>query len=133
MKKKPLIFDIVKSVIRIVKFGLAIATGLVVLCFLILYKLGLSIDFAPEAVPGREPWQNVTNSEKGRIGMQEEQVLHIMGKPDRINSYGPKDDKWWNHQGVKSYHYHPPDLASDGIDIWMDTTDTVVHVTHFEL
>ena len=105
--------------------------GLIVgLGFCLIYFM---LNFSPWAQVAR---RNVLNSEKVRIGMKKEEALRIMGKPDRIDSYSqlfdPNHHGLWRHQGLKSYHYRPPALASDGINIWMDTTDTVVHITYFE-
>jgi hypothetical protein len=120
MKKiKPLIF-------RMVRKGLAITTGLFIIICIFFDKCDITIG---PAISPEQVRQNVLNSEKVRIGMKEE-VLQIMGSPQRIDSYGLNDPKWWNQQGVKSYHYQPPDLASDGIDIRMDTTGAVVHITY---
>ena len=92
------------------------------------------LNFSPWAQVAR---QNVSNSEKVKIGMPKDEVLSIMGKPDRIESLSqyvdPTHPGVWRHKGLKTYYYRPPALAGDGIFIWLDTTDTVVYITHFEL
>ncbi len=107
------------------KFGLMVVFGL---C-LIYYMLTSS----PWAQVAR---RNVLNSQKVRIGMEGDEVLKIMGDPDKaeVSQYvDPTHKGVWGHKGLKWYYYRPPAFAGDGIYIWMDAADTVVHITYFEL
>ncbi len=112
------------------KVGLSIALGVSLIFGFIYYGL----NFSPSAQAAR---QNVLNSEKIKVGMPKGEVLQIMGQPDRIEPLSkyvdPKHHGVWRHEGLQRYYYQPPALAGDGIYIWMDTTDTVVHITYFEL
>ena len=107
------------------KFGLIVVLGLCLIYF--------TLNFSPWAQVAR---QNVLNSEKLRIGMPEDEVLQIMGEPDRaeVSKYSDPNHKGvWRHKGLKWYYYRPPAFADDGIYIWMDAADTVVSITYFEL
>lgn len=106
------------------KFGLIVVFGLCLGYFM--------LKFSPWAQVAR---RNVLNSEKVRIGMPKQEVLQIMGEPDKFEVsqyYDPNHTGVWGHKGLKWYYYRPPALAGDGIYIWMDAADTVVHITYFE-
>ncbi len=96
------------------KVGLAIALGFILIFSLIYYRL----NFSPSALVAR---QNVINSEKVQIGMPKDEVLQVMGQPDRIEPLSkhvdPNHHGVWRHEGLKRYYYRPPVLAGDGIYI----------------
>jgi len=62
---------------------------------------------------------NYENCLKVQIGMSQEEVLEIMGKPDTIFSNQFKEN-------YISFYYTPPALSSSGIDIIIDNNSNKV-------
>lgn len=77
---------------------------------------------SPRALKARK---NVANSEKIEIGMTKEEVIYIMGEPDK------KRLSFWNTID-SMYYYEPPFSASEGIYIQFDSIDTVNEIVPFE-
>jgi hypothetical protein len=70
-------------------------------------------------------YENVENSKKISIGMNEKEFIKIMGKPDSIfEEYS--DNK------LRIYYYEPPFASSSGIDIYVDSSNKVCKIIYFE-
>jgi hypothetical protein len=67
---------------------------------------------------GRRTQRNADNVDKVAVGMSLNDAVTIMGKPDTVFS------SYYN-DGSTIYQYEPPFAASDGIDIYVDSTFTV--------
>jgi hypothetical protein len=71
--------------------------------------------------------KNVANCMEITIGMEVNQVVEIMGKPDNIIIY----DGRVNYADMKilKYYYNSPFLASSGVEIYFDfQTNKVVYI-----
>jgi hypothetical protein len=73
----------------------------------------------------RKAYENVENSERLSEGMNLNQVIEVMGKPDTI--YPSYFDK---SQDI--YYYEPPFAASSGIEIYIDSLGVVDRIILFE-
>lgn len=67
---------------------------------------------------------NIANSKKVKISMTPSEVLKIMGKPDYSDTL--------DYKGLKVYSYLPPYGASEGIDIYFDSTNLVNRIILLE-
>lgn len=70
--------------------------------------------------------QNVINSKKIQVDFSKDEMLIIMGEPDS-KYFTPLEI------GKEVYYYEPPFGASEGIDIYVDTsTNKVARIVYFE-
>lgn len=70
-------------------------------------------------------YKNVKNSKEINIGIPKEEMLKIMGEPKAIH-------KAYLDSTQIIYFYEPPFAASEGIDIYIDSTNRVSRITYFE-
>lgn len=72
-----------------------------------------------------QPNRNRENAEKVRIGMTSEEVLQLMGQPDK------KSILFTNRPDVDyTYSYRAPFASSDGIYISFDKQGQVIHIAN---
>ncbi|MFY0626016.1 MAG: hypothetical protein JXR07_06970 [Reichenbachiella sp.] len=67
----------------------------------------------------KEAWRNVENSKKIEIGMQKNEVIEIMGRPNSIN------------QKSSSLFYSPPFMSSSGIVFFFEE-NRVIRIEYYE-
>ncbi|MDQ3396143.1 MAG: hypothetical protein M3512_18820 [Bacteroidota bacterium] len=74
---------------------------------------------------------NIQNSQKLKVGMFLDEALKIMGEPQEVKVYPKKHPKY--NSVITTYYYESPFGSSDLIHFRVDTTNTVVEITPYEL
>lgn len=108
----------VSSMKRTLKISLSFVIGF--LLVIIIY-LNYQSHFSEEAKNGKK---NIVNAENIEIGMTEEQVISIMGKPDTIQAFEVE-----KIERNKYYYYSTNDESHPSIEITFDSAMRVKRVS----